>query len=289
MSKTTELELESTAVADLIATGAALAEPNRIRKDEDGDMAALAMVVPTGYDLQTVDLEKIFAPHRGGPIRQAGTYTVRDVASFLTYYTKHAENQAETWVTSKGATAVLNAHGDATEGKPGWEDHKLVLDLKHSPEWIKWIAISNRFMSQQDFAEFLEDCVGDVRSPDMATILEVASSLQATSKAEFKSAYRTHDGQQAFRYEETVQAKAGQKGELEIPQRITLALRVYEGQQPTDIVARFRYRITPSGLALGIVIDKVSEILEQAIADVKIAIEEGIDRGDVYTGTGGNR
>lgn len=281
-------EVNDATIASLISVAIAASEPSRIRPGADDGLAAMTYVVPDGYKIQTVDVEALLAPNRGGPKRATGTYTVRDVASFLTYYTKHAETQAETWVTSKGATAVLNAHEDATEGSPGWEDHKLVLDLKHSPEWIKWIAISNRFMSQQDFAEFLEDCVGDVRSPDMATILEVASSLQATSKAEFKSAYRTHDGQQAFRYEETIQAKAGQKGELEIPQRITLALRVYEGQQPTDIVARFRYRITPSGLALGIVIDKVSEILEQAIADVKIAIEEGIDRGDVYTGTGGN-
>lgn len=274
----TEIELETvSAVEQLTELGVALADADEVTNE--GAVAAVYRL-PQGYLAHVVDLERLRAPLREGPRRKAGTYQVSDVESFLAYYHKHASDSAETWVGDTQIVAVLDAHGD----DPRWEEYRLVLQLQHSPEWTRWSNASGKFASQQSFAEFMEDSAADVVQPDAATMLEVAQSLQATIKADFKSAYRTSDGQRAFRYEEQATAKAGAKGELEIPERLTLRLRVFLGQQPIPVTARFRYRLSDDGLRLGVVLDRVQETLEAARDLVVDQITDGTDRGLVLRG-----
>lgn len=251
--------------------------------DDAGGDVAVVYWAPNG-EPRVVDLQKIRDQHRHPLDRKSGTYTVTDVESFLTYYGKHAENDAEVWVDTTGAEAVLNAYGP-TLGELGWrpEDHRVRLALTASPEWKRWSAVSGKLYPQDQFAEWLEGAARDIVDPDFATVLEVAQSLEATSKVEFRSAYRTADGQRAFRYEETTNAKAGQKGELEIPTRFLVSLRPFGGQEPVDVEARFRYRIQAESLQLGIVIDRIPEILEAAVESIRVDIASGIDRGIVLS------
>ncbi len=271
-------EITGDAVDRLVELGGALVDPDEVT--EDGPIAAVYRL-PEGYKTEVINLEQFRAPLRPGPRRKTGVYHVTDVASFLAYFTKHAGPNPETWVGDSAITAVLDAH---STWETRWEDHRLVLQLRHSPEWQRWFGMSGKWQGQQAFAEFLEDCAADVLEPDAATMLEVAQSLQAHIKADFKSAYRTSDGQRAFRYEETTTAKAGSKGELEIPERLVLLLRVFLGQEPIQVTARFRYRLSDEGLRLGVVLDRVQETLEAAGDLVVDQLTDGTDRGIVLRG-----
>lgn len=277
----TLVNLDGTGVTEITELGAAMADADEIL-DDDGQVIAAVYRLPENYETHVIDLDALRAPHRAGPAHKAGNYQVVDVASFLAYYDKHAGPAPEVWVGDGSVTAVLDAH---MNNETQWEKHRLTLTLRHSPEWNQWISKSGQLQGQQGFAEFIEDAAANVVTPDAATMLEVAQSLQAATKVDFKSAYRTRDGQRAFRYEETTTARAGQKGELEIPERITLALRVYLGQDPVPVNARFRYRITDDGLRLAVVLDQVPEILEAARDAVVDQITDGTDRGIVLRGS----
>lgn len=270
-------EVDGDAVDRLVALGEALADPDEVT--EDGPIAAVYRL-PEGYKTEVLDLEAWRRPLRPGPRRKSGEYRVTDVASFLAYFAKHAGPNPETWVGESQIAAVLDAHGD----DPRWEGHRLVLKLQHSPEWLRWVGVSGKWQRQEDFAELIEDAAVDVVDPDAATMLEIAGSLQAHTKVDFKSAFRTQDGQTALRYEETTTAKAGTKGELEIPQRIGLMLRVYLGQEPVAVSARFRYRIRDGALALSVVLDRVPDLVEAARDQVVQQITEATDRGIVLRG-----
>lgn len=213
--------------------------------------------------------------------RKAGTYTVVDVDSFLAYYDKHATQFAETWVAKSGARAVLNAHSD-DEGADGHRDehHILQLALTMSPEWKRWTSVSGRWVDANEFAEWLEGAAGDITDPTSADVLEVVSSLHATSKAEFGST-RRHGGVVSVGYALTSTVKAGQKGEVEIPTVLTARLRVFTAVPSFDIKVRFRVQVAGESLRLGIVIDRVDDICEAAVGAVRAAIVEGIDRGIV--------
>lgn len=258
-------------VLQILAAGAANADPYTDNMDSDDD--TVIHVVPEGYEVIVTDLIAQRQQHARTPARKTGAYNVGDAASFLKYFDKHATDSAEIWVGDRSIKAVLNAADD----HPSYEDHTLTMVLHHSPEWNAWTSLSGRLLGQQEFAEFLEANAVDIVQPTMGEILEVAQSLEATTKVDFKSAFRTTDGQRAFRYEETTTAKAGQKGELEIPERLGLALRVYTASAPSEVTARFRYRINGDRLTVGIVIDQQDRIRGTAIGDLAGAIVTAVD------------
>jgi uncharacterized protein YfdQ (DUF2303 family) len=168
---------------------------------------------------------------------------------------------------------VLNDHV-RNDVEAGWGDHRATLTLRRTPAWQAWTAASGKLLGQAEFAELLEDRAGDVVTPDHATLLEVAQSIEGTKDVAFKSGARDDNGEIRFRYEETISAKAGQAGDLVIPSRIELALSPYEGQDPFKVPARFRYRITGAGgVQLGIVLDRPEDVLRSAFSAVAVEIE----------------
>lgn len=261
----------ATTEPDNIALGGALGENTEISK---------VYVVPDGYTLTVVDVEKLRTPFRAVPQRTVGTVHVDDVESFLEYWGKHANEESEIYWRDTKVIGVVNA--SAKDG-PQHGDHRVVLELKYSPEWVRWFNLSGRLLPQDKFAEFLEDAGSNVVDPDYATMLEIAQDLRATSKLDFEAGNRPQNGQRHFKYMETIDAKAGRRGELEIPERIGLLLRVFQGQDPVNATARFRYQIG-NPLQLGFTIDRVEDVVNEARDLVIELITSGIAHGSVFAG-----
>jgi hypothetical protein len=83
------------------------------------------------------------------------------------------------------------------------------------------------------------------------------------------------DGQTQLLYKETVAARAGQRGDLEIPSVLRLALKPYIGGPTYAVLARFRYRLRGTALVLGYVLERPDLILESAFGDVVDSLREG--------------
>lgn len=109
-------------------------------------------------------------------------------------------------------------------------------------------------------------------------MLEIAQSIEATSSGQFESKQRLQDGQVALRYSQQVEARAGTKGDLTIPETFTVALRCYEGIDPVDITARLRYRIREGQLAIGYRLERLDDVKDKAFADVVDAVEQRLGR-----------
>ncbi len=203
------------------------------------------------------------------PKRKEGTTTVRDVASFGGYWDKHAAlYESEIYADRRACTvtAVLDAH-TAVEAR--WGKHRLVLGLQHSEAWKAWTGRDNQSMDQQQFAEFLEDNRADIHTPPAAEMLEIASSLSASTKAEFQSAVVLGNGQRKLSYVEDTTAKAGTRGDLTIPTEIVLAVQVFDGATVADrVTARFRYRINAGKLSLHYKLDRPADVISSAFEGI---------------------
>lgn len=229
----------------------------------DGAPDFLTAVVPTGYTIATVDLSEM-DELRDAPRRTRGTATVTNVASWLAYFKKHEGGGAEVFgdVDASTVVGILNA---PTADEPAWGDHRVVLQLTHSAAWQAWTGLNERMVSQTDFAEHLEDRTPDLVTPDAATMLELAQSFQATTGVRFESGSRLHDGQRRFTYMETIEGKAGQRGQLDIPTSISIQVPVWRGVDiAVPMTARFRFRAGPDGLRLGYVLDRLEDVLDAA-------------------------
>jgi uncharacterized protein YfdQ (DUF2303 family) len=254
----------ATAHQTLLDAGTALAETLELTAGSQATPDLLTAVVPAGYQISSLDVAAIIRKHEGAPRRVRGTATVTDTASWLAYYSKHGTTASEVFgdVQASTVTAILNAP-EAQD--PAWGDHRAVLQLQHSAAWTAWTSHDGQWLAQSTFAEHLEDRTPDLVEPDAASMLELAQSFHATTGVKFESSSRLADGQRRFTYLETVEGKAGQRGELSIPTQIRIQVPVWRGVAiVVPMTARFRYRVQPEGLRLGYVLDRLEDVLDAA-------------------------
>lgn len=268
-------DTEASAVAHIAVQGV---EPHPI---EPG----LIVTVPDGRGgVKVIDTDS-FAEH---PRLAKAKRTVTDAASFVAYVERHGSDATEVWADTPNSTVVAVIDSNEGAGKPaGWEGHRLALSLEKTDAWKAWAKADGQWFAQLDFAEFIEDRASDVKTPSSADLLELAQSFQAARKVDFESSERMKDGQTNLAFKETVAAKAGQKGNIVIPDELLLVLKPYVGGPAYHVVARFRYRLNGATLGLGIVLQRPQEILDAAFADVVTAIREGEKARDGWPEHGG--
>lgn len=229
---------------------------------------------------------------RDFPKRKQGEVAVRNVASFARYYERHADEDSEVFADlDRGTvTAVLDAHrghdGDGLAAGEGarWQQHRLVLALTPTLPWQEWTAKDRKFMSQELFAEFIEEHARDV-DPDgtvkSADLLETAQNFKATLKGSITSGKRVSSGQTQFSYVEEITA-TGQNAArktIEMPEEFDLVIAPYEDIDPAVMAVRLRYRIQPDkSLVLGYFMNNPARVAREAVAEVvaKLAEECGV-------------
>jgi uncharacterized protein YfdQ (DUF2303 family) len=233
-------------------------------------------VVTTQRGTERIDLTG--DAYRDRPRRTTRHVVVDDVASFAGYVSKHGRVASEVYAqrTNRGITAVLDAPG---ADEPDWCQHRVTLQLQHTQPWRDWTEADRKYMPQAAFAEFIEDHLGDIRSPSGAEMLEVAQTLHANTKVTFSSGYRIQDGQRRLTYTEDTAGAAGTRGELSIPVRFVVGVEVFRGDgMAEELTARLRYRIADGRLQLGYFLDRPEDAVERAWEPYTTTIAEELDR-----------
>lgn len=223
-------------------------------------------------ELRILDTDA-YAEH---PRHKEAKRSVTDAKSFVEYVNRHARSATEIYAhtnTSK-VVAVIDSH-DAAGFDAGWQKHRVSLDLEHSKQWTAWRAADGKLFPQDEFADFIDDQWNDVIDPEPARMIDIARTFQAHTKVNFESAIREQSGDVKLSYIEDTAAKAGQRGDIEIPARIQLALRPYVGGPIYSIWASFRYRLRGGSVALGFKLERPELILEAAFADIVTEIRDG--------------
>lgn len=225
--------------------------------------------------VQTVDMDKL----RDVPVRKRGSVTVFDAASLNKILADNAIVGATTIYVNPDAdkpaiVAVLNGNGVTG---PGFGDFRASISFRPTPQWEKWTRIDGKLLPQVEFAEFCEENLVDIASPDSATIMEIVTYLQATQSTEFKSGVRLDNGQIQFTNLENVEAKVG-SGQVAVPSILKLALAPIFGVEPFEIPARFRYRIIDRKLVMGIKLQRVEDVMGTTIKDIEkeLVLPEGV-------------
>lgn len=255
------------------------------------------LVHAEGTSLHHYDYEHLL----DAPRRARGTVHVHDAQSLVTYVRKHATDNpppvdanhdralavralrpnTETHrhalyadVDTPAVTAVLNGHGPDSE--PGWGDHRAVLTLRWAPEWCHWADKDRQWLDQTEFAEHLEEGMGEIREPTAGDMMEIAQTMQANTTVQWRSQRFLGNGQVQFTYHETVDARAGSDGTLEIPQRFTLGLIVFDGQtEGYRLDARFQFRRPDGRLKVRYLLTRPHDVVSAAFGDVVTVVEDG--------------
>ncbi len=212
----------------------------------------------------------------GRPLRKRGDVTVFDAASFNQVLADNGDaGDIAIYIDRNpdkpSVVAVLNGNGKAG---PGWGDFRAAIAFRATPEWAKWRGIDGKMLPQVQFAEFIEDNVDDIADPTGATMLEIATYLEATRSVNFRSGIRLSSGAIQFQNAEAIDAKVG-AGQIAIPETFTLGIAPIFGLPSYKVPARFRYRIQEGKLTLGVKLQRVESMMTQILEDVISKIERG--------------
>lgn len=222
------------------------------------------VVLPPDHDHRLVDLERFAAQ----PRRKRGQIELHTPKAFTAFAQRHhsgegIDSPVVIYADAEQGrfTAVLN---DATAGLPGWGDHRAVLTLKQTEPWKLWASRDGKIEGQVEFAKHIENGLPEIIDPPAADMLELAQHFNASTRVNFKQAHRLRDGRKALEYEETIEAKAGERGTISIPDVFHLALVPYEGSAVVEVIARLRYRIDSGSLRIGYELVRPKEVQRAA-------------------------
>lgn len=179
---------------------------------------------------------------------------------------------------------VMDYHGRLD---PSWLDHTLTTTLSLSKQLQTWLTKAGVWMPQEQFAEFLDENLGDIQEPTPATVLDFVECLQCTRKESFRSALNQTTGEVQFVWE-----KANATDErTSIVRDFVLGIPVWHRGDPFAIKARLQHRIkeTENGKA-GVNfrfklehLDRIQDTLwDEAITKLRTELA---DRATIYEGT----
>ncbi|MFV0432842.1 MAG: DUF2303 family protein [Leucobacter sp.] len=267
---TTEIRDARTEAAVMAELATRAAEPVEV---EHGDVFLIDS--PNGKQVLEVPALPLHAD------RATNTRTVTNAEAFIEYVTRHGDHQTEVWADAKNnrVVAVIDAHADidtAEDERFGWEKHKVILVLEHTPAWNAWVN-GQAIRGQVEFAEHIEEYAENVVEPSSAELLEIAQTLQGARKADFTSGTRLSNGEIKFQYVEEVQGKAGKHGDLIIPEEFKVALNPYIGGEGYRVTAKLRWRLDCGNVSIYYKLLNLDLVLEAAFADVVKAITERVE------------
>lgn len=230
-----------------------------------GEFAHYALPTTNGVLLGKISLETGFP----APLRKRGTVKVFDAVSFNAILADNAgAGEATIYIyRDVDAPAIVGVLNGNTKEGAGWGDFRVEIGFRFTPQWKKWKAIDGQMLPQVQFAEFVDDNLGDIVTPTGADMLEIAQYLSATRSVDFKSGVRLSSGQIQLQNVENLEAKVG-AGQIAIPETITLGIAPVYGLPPFRVDARFRYRIEGGKLKLGIKLQRTEDIMAAVVNDM---------------------
>lgn len=265
MSTSVNPSLDGTAIQELVGLGAQRGEIRII----DGVKGALPFVViPSDHKVQPLS-DLIYHPNQEFPVRKKANVRVLDGPSFCEYFKLFSDEDSRIFAdeTRASVVAILDYHHKG-ENQPRWGEHRVTLSLQFSEQWQRWTQASGKKMTQEEFAEFLEQNGIDISDPTPAAMMDVARDLQAKTDVEFGSGLRTQSGQVQLTYSETVKATVG-KGNIEVPDRFKVFIPVYVSGESVFLNALLRFRINQGKLTFWFDLVRKEDAQRRAFVDVR--------------------
>lgn len=157
----------------------------------------------------------------------------------------------------RAVSAVIDYHGAVG---PCRCEHVASWHADADADWAAWERIDGRSISQLEFVRFLEEHLHNITEPNAADVLEVCANLEAIKKVEFRSGARLSNGTRQLVYVEDTQVK----GQLTVPEKLTLQLPIFYGQDPSRVEVFLRWPIEDGKLKFKIDIHRLEHVMDEA-------------------------
>lgn len=267
----------------------AIEQLNRVETVElvrGGSTATAVLAVPKGKEL--VSVKKFLDENLEKPERRRGTARLTTLTSFIEHVNRFKDEHSAVFADVANAPRLIGVlnYNEKEAGAARFGDHRAEYAFPISDEWKAWTNKKDA-MGLADFAEFLEEHVGDIVDPgtlpkESATLAEAKQlgitlatpqALMETSrgltihvKAGITNATRLSSGETQVDFKEEHQGADGKA--LVVPGGFAIAIPVFRLGTPYLLLVRLRYRVEGAKVVWFFAISKVAKSFETAIAKV---------------------
>lgn len=229
--------------------------------------------------------EKLSKP---GPINASGTLTLLTPDSFARAITDHRDGRTKVFADNEKSeiTCVfdfLQEGGSSfSESKPidfrlrGWGQLRAVIGFAESRKLKEWKK-TLEWMSQAEFANFIEDHLEDVLTPSGQELLSITTDLEASSTGGFKGKVNLDNGSVRLSYQDEVETT------VEIPRNLTLGIPLFEHGDRYKLGARLRFVIQGGSVKFRLLFTNLQDAKEQEFERIVQEIEEKTE-APIYRG-----
>lgn len=214
---------------------------------------------------------------KAGPINPAGTLTLLTPESFGRAITDHRDDRTKVFADNEKSeiTAVFDFLEDGgvkekklrAEWSTGWGQLRAEIKFSESRKLKEWRK-TLEWMSQAEFANFIEDHLEDVLTPSGQELLSIATDLEASSTGGFKGKVNLDNGSVRLSYQDEVETT------VEIPRNLTLGIPLFEHGDRYKLGARLRFVIQGGSVKFRLLFTNLQDAKDQEFERIVQEIEE---------------
>jgi uncharacterized protein YfdQ (DUF2303 family) len=230
------------------------------------------VIVPEGFAVK--DLTDAIEKSSPAPNRMRGSVTLKSLESLMDYCADMSAQTCGYIYADPDLRTITAVFNDVRDKICAWRDHRAFFKAEYTPEFQKWVGQDKKQFGQTEFAEFIEDNMADITEPAATAMLEMATTIQAKTDINFSSAKRLQNGQVQLGYTETIDARAGANGAMEIPKEFALGLRIFKNGEGYKLKARLKYRLNAGSVKFWYELDRPERSIEDAFAGYVTTLRE---------------
>lgn len=253
------------------------------------DNALVVSVHRNDEDMEVHDLIE-YSDH---PRRKKGFVTVRTADAFADYVNKHkVPGQALIVADKDKVTAVLNHHTESSlssVGTAGWGDFGVKLELQYTPQWSGWTGFANKYLDQEDLANWLEENALDIIDPPGGDLLDIVANLRLASNSQVSRRINLQNGAVQWFFAEDFQPVGGganDAGSIIVPSTFKISVQCFHDGPEYEIPMLLRYRVKDMKVQwlfrfTGEYRKIFDEAFDQMTATISAATNERVYRGSL--------
>lgn len=260
MSESIESTLKAAGLneAQTIASmGASLAEMNRVPEVRGCRIGPDFLAIPGVHgDWKIRGLEQYEDTPRG----LRGSVRLDNAASFLDFVRRYTGERSVAVYADRGNLRWVAVFDHLTEDAAGWCAFRATLPFLLDSRFTPWQGNAGKWISQAEFADFLEDNARCIVHPTAAELIDIVSDLKAVKTVDFQSTRTLRNDSMVMAWGEQL------KESREVPLSFMLQLPVFDSSDKAyEVKCRLRYRITDQKqLQWSFRIDQMDEMMRTA-------------------------
>lgn len=276
-------------------------EPAVITPNDDGTLPPL-VALSTATRLEST--KRFTDELRTAPERVKGTAVLDSPESFIDYVKAFAGLETKLFASANvfscpSIGAIIDHHGKGPDIKPSFCTHRARHDFQLSDEWLAWTGRATKSFPQKEFAEFIEDHLIDVLSPEHldavdkdlkatvenlgvslaspATMLTLSKSLTVRVNMLASQAANIQSGEVDLQFKTEHTDATGQA--LKVPTAFLIAIPVFRNAVVRDaMLVRLRYRVQDGGKVMwSFVPYRYDLVLNKAFTEACTLIQSATD------------